>query len=121
MAASTNMWTGSMISSPAVRSSLTTSSLCRKHPGWELRSMKPMPQSIKCEMAKSPRKVLLLVAPTDDKIARLCEAAYGAAIQRFGLPWLVKRVEQVSEADLGATAVIREFPASEADVEAVVN
>ncbi len=73
-------------------------------------------------MAKSHKKILLLVAAADDKSARLSESAYAAAFHRLGLPWTVKRTATPTDAEIEAAAeVIREFPASESEVEPAVN
>lgn len=63
------------------------------------------------------KKTLLLVAPNDDKYARLAESAFASAFHRFGMGWSVRRAESEAEAD----RVIREMPASEAAVEPWVN
>jgi len=73
-------------------------------------------------MAKSQKKILLLVASDDDKFARLSESAFAAAFHRLGLPWTVRRLATPSDADLASAAeIIREFASVEADVEPRVN
>ncbi|CAN5566996.1 hypothetical protein BH11PLA2_BH11PLA2_35510 [soil metagenome] len=71
------------------------------------------------------KKTLLLLAPTDDKYARMCESAFAVAFHRLGLPWIVKRSDTLSEANRIITFTGSEHETlnitAEAEVEPKVN